>query len=198
MSKKIVFMVLAGLTLFALVFAGVALAQAPTPRPTPSGPGDRDGVCDFCGTGRGRMGPMMGQRMGGPWDGATLIEVVAKALNMSVQDVTAELAKGKTLRQAIVERNGNPEAIVNEFVNARKAVLDELVRAGRLTQEQANAMLDRIREEATEHLDATGLGCGMGVYGWSERERLERGGVQPRGGMPRGRRAPQAGAGTRA
>lgn len=198
MLRKVGFVALAGLVLFALVFAGIALAQAPTPRPTPSGPGDRDGICDFCGMGRGRMGPMMGQRMGGRWDGTTLIEVVAKALNVSVQDVTAELAKGKTLRQMIVERNGNPEAIVNEFVNARKAVLDELVRAGRLTQEQANATLDRIREEATEHLDAAGLGCGMGAYGWSEKERFEKGGAQPRGGMPRGRRAPQTGTSTRA
>lgn len=194
MFKKVGWIVLAGLVLFTLVFAGIALAQ----NPTPSWPGDRDGVCDFCGTGRGRMGPMMGQRMGGRWDGATLIEVVAKALNMSAQDVVAELAKGKTLRQVIMERNGNPEAIINEFVDARKAVLDELVRDGRLTQEQASTMLDHIREEATEHLDTTGLGCGMGAYGWSEKERLERGSVQPRGGMPRGRWSPQAGASTKA
>ncbi len=190
MSKKMGFVVLTGLVLFALVFAGIALAQAPTPRPTPIGPGDRDGVCDFCGAGRG---PMMGQRMGGRWDGATLIDVVAKALNMSVQDVAAELAGGKTLRQVIVERNGNPEAIVSEFVNARQAVLDELVRNGRLTQEQANAMLEHVREEANEHLDSTELNCGMGA-----KDRFEWRGGQSRGGMPRGRRTPQPNRGTRA
>lgn len=167
--------VLAVVAALSLLIVGTALAQGPVERPnTPGTPQfqdeDGDGVCDVCGnTQRGQMGRRGGAvgqgglMMGGRWNGVTLLSTVAEALDsMSVQDVWAELQEGKTLREVIVDRGEDPEAIVNQFVAAREAVLDQLVEDERITQEQADLMLEHLREEATEHLDESEFNCGMG------------------------------------
>jgi len=158
--------VLAVLLVVSLVAAGAVLAQTPTPnRPNSFVDEDGDGICDLCGqAGQGRKGwGMMG--MGGRWNGVTLIGAIADALDMTVAEVRAEVAEGKTLRQVIVAHEGDPEAIVNTFVAARKAALDELVADGKLTQEQAAQMLANMKAQALRHLDETNLPCGTGTCG---------------------------------
>ena len=165
MLKKAL-VVLAVLLVVSLVAAGAVLAQTPTPnRPDSFVDEDGDGICDICGqAGQGRKGwGMMGP--GGRWNGVTLIGAIADALDMTVAEVQAEVAEGKTLRQVIVAHEGDPEAIVNTFVAARKAALDELVADGKLTQEQADQMLANMKAQALRHLDETNLSCGTGVCG---------------------------------
>lgn len=164
--------VLAVLLVVGLVAAGAVLAQTPTPtRPNSFVDEDGDGICDLCGQAwQGRRGwGMMG--MGGRWNGVTLIGTIAEALDMTVAEVRAEVAEGKTLRQVIVAHGGDPEAIVNTFVAARKAVLDELVAKGKLTQEQAEQMLANMKAQALRHLDEANPTNGRGV------EACGRGGV---------------------
>jgi len=141
---------------FGLVVAGVVVAQGPTPR-APSRDKDGDGVCDLCGGARDGLGGW-GMR-GGMMGGTPLVDTIATALDMSVADVLKE-AQDKTLKQVILDHNGNPEAIVNAFVAARKAVLDKLVASGRLTPEQETALLEHIRTQATAHLDSVAVNCG--------------------------------------
>jgi hypothetical protein len=165
MFKKF-WVVLAVLLVAGLVVAGAVLAQSPTPnRPDSFVDEDGDGLCDLCGqAGRGRGGRgMMG--LGGRWDGVTLVGTIAEALDMTVAEVRAEVAEGKTLRQVIVAHEGDPEAIVNAFVAARKAVLDKLVAEGKLTQEQAEQMLANIKAEALRHLDEANPTNGRGAGG---------------------------------
>lgn len=165
MFKKF-WVVLAVLLVAGLVVAGAVLAQSPTPnRPDSFVDEDGDGLCDLCGQawrGRGGRGTM---GLGGRWDGVTLVGTIAEALDMTVAEVRAEVAEGKTLRQVIVAHEGDPEAIVNAFVAARKAVLDKLVAEGKLTQEQAEQMLANIKAEALRHLDEANPTNGRGAGG---------------------------------
>ena len=160
--------VLAVLAVLSLLVAGAALAQGPAGQPnTLRSPQfqdkDGDGVCDVCGNAApGQMGRRGGLMMGGRWGGSTLPSTVAEALDMSVQDVWAEVREGKTLRQVIVDHKGDPAAIVEQYVAGRKATLDQLVKDGRITQEQADLMLQHMREQATAHLDSSEFGGGMG------------------------------------
>lgn len=157
--------ILAVLLALGLVFVGAVSAQAPTPARNSFVDEDGDGVCDLCGQAwQGRKG--WGTKgLGGRWDGVTLIGTIAEALDMTVAEVRAEVAKGKTLRQVIVAHGGDPEAIVNTFVAARKAILDKLVADGKLTREQAEQMLANLKAQALRHLDEVSLPCGPGARG---------------------------------
>ena len=152
--------VLAVLLVVGLVAAGAVLAQSPTPeRGRAFVDEGGDGICDICGqAGRGWQGMGPSNR----WNGVTLISTIADALDMTVAEVQAEVASGKTLRQVIVAHEGDPEAIVNTFVAARKAVLDKLVADGKLTQEQAEQMLANMKAQALRHLDEANPTCGAG------------------------------------
>ena len=108
------------------------------------------------------------------WNGVTLISTIADALDMTVAEVQAEVVSGKTLRQVIVAHEGDPEAIVNTFVAARKAILDKLVADGKLTQEQAEQMLANMKAQALRHLDETNPTCGAGACGRRAGSRLDR------------------------
>jgi hypothetical protein len=164
------------LAALSLLIMGTVLARGPTDRRNTSGDPefldrDGDGVCDVCGSGAsgqgGRRGGAAGQgglMMGGRWNGVTLLSTVAGALDMSVQDVWAGMQEGETLKQVVVDNGGDPEAIVNQYVEARQAVLDQLVENKRITQEQADVMLEHLREEATEHLEESQPNCGMGRW----------------------------------
>ncbi len=194
--KSVVFGIVVAL-LLSLVVAGAALAQGPANRPAdvPFVDEDGDGVCDVCGEAVG--GRMMGGRWTGrgglvfgqndAWHGATLVSVAAEQLDMTVQELVAEL-EGKTLEQVIVAHGGDPTAVVEAYLAARKAVLDQLVADGRITQVQADTMLARMAEEANEHLTTVGA-CGGECTGAGERTG-ECGGLlwqsQPRGGRGMG------------
>jgi len=187
------------------LLVGTTMAQGPVERPNTPGESqfqdqDGDGVCDVCGGSGSRQGGRWsneaargGMMMGGRWNGVTLVSTVADALDMSVQDVWAQVRDGKTLKQVIVDHNGDPEAIVNQYVEARKAVLDKLVEDKRITQEQADLMLDHLREQANEHLESSQPDCGMGRWN-SETPKSgtfggNRGGRGGRGSMRWGRSA---------
>jgi hypothetical protein len=176
MIKKWLIALAATLLVTALVFTGVVVAQSPTPQgANPSKPfvdKDGDGVCDYCGrAGMGRCGMWGNMRGAGVGrNGANLVSTIADALDMSVADLLKEVTGGKTLRQVIVAHNGDPAAIINTFVAARKAVLDKQVADGRLTQEQDDSMLANMKAQAEKQLDEAnpmpGPGdCGRGAAG---------------------------------
>jgi len=173
--------------LLSLVVVGAALAQGPAGTQFVDENGD--GVCDVCGEATGgrmmsgrsasRGGPAFGQN--DAWHSATLVSVAAEQLDMTVQELVAEL-EGKTLEEVIVAHGGDPAAVVEAYLATRKAVLDQLVADGRITQAQADTMLARMAKEANEHLIAVDACQGEGAG----EQRCGSGSLRP--GQPRGGR----------
>ena len=143
MSKKVVFVValVAALTMTALAGAGLAFAQEPTP-PTPGYvPG-----CGCCG-GWGRGG-------GWGWHGMGLMDALAELTGLEPADLYAELQGGKTLLEVAKHHGVTAEQLVEAALDSRAEVLQQRVEAGYLIQEQADWMLEHMREEMLEHLEA--------------------------------------------
>jgi hypothetical protein len=98
------------------------------------------------GTGRGMRG-----QMGGPQQ--SLVAVAADTLGITQADLIAQLQGGKTIAQVAREKNVALDTIVNAFVATRQARMAQAVAAGRMTQEQADAMLATMRANVTARLN---------------------------------------------
>lgn len=113
--------------------------------------------------------------MGYGWGYGALLGVAADVLGMSVDELVEELGQGKTLAEIAEERRADPQEIVDAFVAQVQETLDQAVEDGRLTQEQAEAILARVTEHVEwllEHPFPTGFGYGYhhsmgpGGTGW--------------------------------
>jgi predicted DNA-binding protein YlxM (UPF0122 family) len=156
MKKKL--LVGAGVALIVLLLAGLAgaafvFAQEPTP-PIPFG---------WHGGGRG-MGGFGGRGMGGfAWSGGgmwTMFDTAAGTLGLTPEELFAELRAGKRLAE-IAEAKGVDVQKVYDAVNAArgeamKQAIEQAVEDGRLTQEQADQMLERLenRPSPEEQIEA--------------------------------------------
>jgi hypothetical protein len=158
--------ILAGaLVVLALVVAvgvGTVMAQETTPTPKTPLSGGR------CGFGWG----MMGGGWGGSW---TTFDAVAKALGLTPEQLFSELRSGKSL-EAIAEAKGVDMTAVNDAIKAaqaeaQKAAIEQAVKDGKLTREQADWLLKGY------DLGLMGRGMGFGGRGHG------RGGFGPFGGQ---------------
>jgi hypothetical protein len=84
--------------------------------------------------------------------GNSFISVAADELGMTVQDLVSELQDGKTIADVAAEKGVDPQAIADAFVAQHAEWLNEAVADGRITQEQADQMLQHMTEEVQEHL----------------------------------------------
>jgi transposase len=149
---------LAGVALIVLLLAGLAgatfvFAQEPTP-PIPFG---------WHGGGRG-VGGFGGRGMDGfAWSGGgqwTMFDTAAEALGLTPEELFAELHAGKSLDE-IAEAQGVDVQTVYDAMNvardeARKQAIQQAVEDGRLTQEQADQMIERLenRPSPEEQVEA--------------------------------------------
>ena len=113
----------------------------------------------FAGAATGNaQGFGIGRAMGG------LRAAVAEKLGLETQDLIQARQDGKTLRELLVEKDIDVEIFVQEQVAVRKAVMDQLVAEGKMTQEQADICLANLAEKLDNKLDSnktcTGLGQG--------------------------------------
>lgn len=112
--------------------------------------------------------------LGPRFDDATLLDVIADLTGESVADVRAALAEGTSVTDIIAGGDTTAEAVVEEFLARREATLDKLVADGRLTEEQAATMLERMEQEVREHIEEglvggpRGFGRGVGPGGVPE------------------------------
>lgn len=83
------------------------------------------------------------------------IATLSNLTGLTVQEIQALRAQGKSLATIATENGVDPHAVVDQTVAARQSYLDALVAAGRMTAAQAQAMLDRIRSGVQAMMDAT-------------------------------------------
>ncbi len=141
MKKKL--LIGAGVALIVLLLAGLAgaalvFAQEPTP-PVPFG--GRGGGWGHGGFGRGGFG----WAGGGQW---TMFDTAAGALGLTPEEFFAELHAGKSLDE-IAEAKGVDVQTVYDAMNAARGeamrqAIQQAVEDGRITQEQADQMLERL------------------------------------------------------
>lgn len=110
----------------------------------------------------GRMMPGRGGRMHGPDN--SFFAVAAEALDMETEDLLAEIQEGKTIADLAAEKGINTQDIVDAYVAQTAESLDQAVADGKITQTQADSMLERAREHATDMLDMTWEDCGPGGF----------------------------------
>jgi len=93
------------------------------------------------GFGRGKKG-CFGNRMGG-WVGSENHDVLAEQLGMTADELQAELEAGKTIAELAEEKGVDLQA---NRVEAMKEQIQQAVEDGRMTQEQADWMLDGLEQ----------------------------------------------------
>lgn len=150
MMKKIGFLVVvAALAVGLFAMAGVVFAQDPVDETVPVPP---------CGMAGGAW------RWGG--SGGAL-SVVADLLGMTQEDLLAELREGASIVDLTNEAGISPQELIEGIMSSRIERLQAAVDAGRLTQEQADAMVETMRERITDKIesDEFGLNCGTGLNG---------------------------------
>jgi hypothetical protein len=99
--------------------------------------------------GRGFGGP--GHEFG-PFGGPAVLDAAAQALGMTTADLMNELRSGKSLADVAQEKNVDVNAVKQAMIDAAKAQVDQAQQAGRLTQDQATQLKQRI-DEAAASLD---------------------------------------------
>lgn len=156
MNKKRL-LIVAGVALIVLLLAGLGgaafvFAQEPT-LPIPFG---------WHGGGRGWGG--FAWAGGGPW---TMFDTAAEALGMTPEELFAELRAGKSPAEIAEEQGVEAEAVFEAVSAARGEVmqqaLEQAVEDGRLSQEQADWLLEGLEKG----LFPGGQGFG---HGWGEGE----------------------------
>lgn len=72
------------------------------------------------------------------------LNAAASALHMSPADLMSALRSGKSLSDLETQQNVSDSAVKTAMKNAAKGVLDNAVKAGTITQAQADAILSRV------------------------------------------------------
>jgi hypothetical protein len=99
--------------------------------------------------GKGFMGPrgLMGH------GGHSLLGVAADELEMSVQDLLAELQDGKSIADLAGEQGIDVQVIADAYLAQLEESLTQAVADGKLTQERADWQLEQARENVPEMLE---------------------------------------------
>jgi len=162
MKKGLLIGAIVGLVVGALVVAGYAFAQTPTPVPQfPFGQGMMGGR-QRGGIGQGMMGGARVDGQYGPMH-EYMEKALAKAMGVTEEELEAAFSEGKTMWQFAEEKGLSAEEFKTVMVEARKTAIAEMVTAGIITQTQAEWMLNRMENR----LEQGGFGnCpGMGGFG---------------------------------
>jgi hypothetical protein len=104
------------------------------------------------GQGLGALGGAFGFRHGGVKPSAALmgqlktaeLNAIASALHMSPAELRSALRSGKSLSDLETQQKVSDSAVKSAMKNAAKGVLDKAVKAGTITQAQADSILSRV------------------------------------------------------
>jgi hypothetical protein len=129
------------------VMAGAAFAQGPAPDQAPLGLGRVDGA----GMGFGAAG-------GPAWAGQACLDAASKVTGLSEAEIQAQRVEGKSLAQIAQAKGITEDKLMSELLAAKKAVLDNLVKAGVLTQAQADLMFANMTEQVKVAVERTSVG----------------------------------------
>jgi hypothetical protein len=149
----------AGGALVALMLgAGAVFAASPTPSVTPAA---------SSGTGQVTGGNPFGHA-----ETVSDASVVAKAIGISEADLNTALSSGQTVAAIAKAHNVDPQTVINALVTDGLNELAAQVKAGTITQAQADAQKAAVTQRATDQVNGTftggpggpgGAGCPAGA-----------------------------------
>lgn len=146
--SKSIALIAAGLVA-GIVLGSVGLAAAaPATTTTGTAAAQPSGVLGAC------IG--MGQAIRGA--GGRLIDVLADLTGLSTTDIQAKRAAGESIADIAKDEGVNPDDVVAKALEARKALLDQKVADGTITQDQADAVYAQMKERLTERVTTTATG----------------------------------------
>lgn len=136
MNRTVLSIVIVAVVAIALGTAGFVYAQSPaTQTPVPG-----------TGYGYGRMGSrggMMGANPAGTQDGVLhdgMMAVFSEKLGISVADLNSAITKGETMAQIASSKGLTADQFQTLMTDARNQAIDQALKNGTLTQDQANWM----------------------------------------------------------
>jgi hypothetical protein len=97
--------------------------------------------------------------------GGRLMDVVAKLTGLSVADVQAKRAEGQSLEQIAASKDVSADKVIAQALAVRKQLLDEKVKAGVITQAQADAALANMKARLESRIANTAACTGQGAGG---------------------------------
>lgn len=104
----------------------------------------------------GRLGPGFGHRDGGPGiHRFGHLDAAASYLGVTEAELRTQLAGGKTLAEVAKAKGKSVDGLVSALVADEKKELDAAVKAGRITQAQADAFLANAKERFTDAVNGT-------------------------------------------
>ncbi|MCL4531858.1 MAG: hypothetical protein M1582_01465 [Actinobacteria bacterium] len=145
-GKKLVVSGVAGLIILGAVAGSVSAAPA---TPTPPGPPAAAQQSGWPGGGFGYGAGFGYQAISGP---------ISTLLGMSADQIRAERLAGKSLAQIAADKGVSKDALVNAMVQSHQSILDARVKAGTLTQAQADAALATMKTRVSQSVDRTEVG----------------------------------------
>jgi len=83
------------------------------------------------------------------------LDVAAEALGMTTDDLLAELQDGKSIAAVAEEKGVGLDTIIDAYVAQESERLARAVEDGKITQDQADSMLEKSRERIQEMMDQT-------------------------------------------
>ena len=130
----------------------------------------------------------LGLRLGGAMRdaGGRLSDVVAKLTGLDADEVEDQRHAGTSFAAIAKTKGVTSDELVAEALKVRKQLLDEKVKAGAITQAQADDALDRMKDRLGDRVDSTDAGRGMGGRGMGGRGQGGCGGGRMGGGAGRG------------
>jgi uncharacterized protein YfiM (DUF2279 family) len=133
---------------------------------------------DFGGKGPGGKG---GPGMGGPGMGGMgfgfggelrgSVDALAKSLGISTQDLMKDLAGGQSIADIAKSKNVDIDTVINSLVTDATNKLNDAVKAGHLTQDQATKIESNLKDMITKAVNGDfklgfgGFGGGKGGHG---------------------------------
>ena len=110
----------------------------------------------------------LGLRLGATMrdSGGRLLDVVAKLTGKTTAAVVAERQAGKTFAQIAADKGVNQTAVVDATLKVRQDTLATKVKAGAITQTQADTALSRMKTRLADKVTSTNSACdGTGAGG---------------------------------
>ncbi len=107
---------------------------------------------------RSPRGGMMGR------GGASPIGVAAEKLEMTASELMAEIKEGKSIADVATEKGVDLQDITDAYTEQLGEALSQAVENGRITQEQADSMMEQAEKMVPEMLNNTWEGRGPGRF----------------------------------
>ena len=154
MSKKRLLLlaggVLAALLLVSLVGVAVVSAQDPTPEPTTLTDRPEAGPSGARAGGRGWGGLGLGMFGRGGGDRWTMFDTAAEVLGLTPAELFTELHSGKSLEEIAAAQGVEMEAVRDALkaaqAEARREAIEQAVEDGKMSQEQADWLLEGLEQ----------------------------------------------------